>query len=329
MNDADLRKGRWLAWLEKQGESQDKGEISDGYHTFNELYYYRMLYNAAFFNLLPKEWVHKSKRHHDGEECFGGGWFIVMANLPTGQISNHYELKYWELFHIPKKDVADEWDGHTPKEAAERLHKYLLEKQGEKISVVDFKAEDWYVSKVDGKIYNAKFDENPSCVQIDKQDEQKSIDKVVPKFKVGDWICNRGHSYLIADIDLEQRRYLFEIGGYTHEQLNWEYIENADSKYHLWSIADARDGDVIVYEICGTIILFKGIEDNNIQFYCDYDFSEIDVPGDRFAINNSGQHYGGINDSEDFHPATKEQRDVLMKAMADAGYIHLTLKVRN
>lgn len=117
--------------LEKQSEPTDKGEISDGYHTFNELYYYRMLYNAAFFNMLPKEWVHKSKRHNDGEECFGGGWFIVMANLPTGQISNHYELKDWDLFQIPEKKVADKWDGHTPQEAAERLHKYLLEKQGE------------------------------------------------------------------------------------------------------------------------------------------------------------------------------------------------------
>lgn len=120
----------WLEWLEKQGEPEDKGEISDGYHTFNELYSYRMLYNAAFFNLLPKQLVHKSKRHHDGEECFGGGWFIVMANLPTGQISNHYELKDWDLFQIPEKEIADEWDGHTPQEAAERLHKYLLEKQG-------------------------------------------------------------------------------------------------------------------------------------------------------------------------------------------------------
>jgi len=108
-----------------QKEQTDMGEVSDGYHTFNELYYYRMLYNAAFFNLLPKELVHKSKRHHTGEECFGGGWFIVMANLPTGQVSNHYELKDWDLFKVPEKEFADEWDGHTPQEAAERLHKYL------------------------------------------------------------------------------------------------------------------------------------------------------------------------------------------------------------
>ena len=115
-----------LALIDKlQQEQIDMGEVSDGYHTFNELYYYRMLYNAAFFNLLPKNMAHKSKRHHTGEECFGGGWFIVMANLPTGQISNHYELKDWNLFKVPEKEIADEWDGHTPQEAAKRIKKYL------------------------------------------------------------------------------------------------------------------------------------------------------------------------------------------------------------
>ena len=114
-----------------QQEQEDMGEVSDGYHTFNELYYYRMLYNAAFFNLLPKEWVHKSKRHHTGEECFGGGWFIVMANLPTGQVSNHYELKDWDLFKVPEKEIADEWDGHTPQEAAKRIYEYLQQEQPE------------------------------------------------------------------------------------------------------------------------------------------------------------------------------------------------------
>jgi len=114
-----------------QQEQEDMGEVSDGYHTFNELYYYRMLYNAAFFNLLPKGWVHKSKRHHTGEECFGGGWFIVMANLPTGQVSNHYELKDWDLFQVQEKEFADEWDGHTPQEAAKRLYEYLQQEQPE------------------------------------------------------------------------------------------------------------------------------------------------------------------------------------------------------
>ena len=113
-------------------EANNSGEISDGYHTFNELYRYRMLYNAAFFNELAKNGtirVVKSRRHHDGEECFGGGWFIVMAILPTGQISNHYELKDWDYFKCREVEVAPEWDGHTPEDAARRLESFITEYQ--------------------------------------------------------------------------------------------------------------------------------------------------------------------------------------------------------
>lgn len=76
--------------------SQITGETSDGYHTFNELYEFRKVFNAALFNqwaALGKYNVHKSYRHNDGELAFGGGWFIVVAKLPSGQISNHYEEK--------------------------------------------------------------------------------------------------------------------------------------------------------------------------------------------------------------------------------------------
>lgn len=110
---------------------EDKGNISDGYHTFNELYEYRLLYNASMFNELAKQGlydVHKSKRHSDGEECFGGGWFIVQAQLPTGQISNHYEMKDWDLFQIPEKEKANIWDGHTPQDVAKRLRDFLTPK---------------------------------------------------------------------------------------------------------------------------------------------------------------------------------------------------------
>ena len=104
--------------------SEVTGETSDGYHTFNELYEFRKVYNAVLFNEWVKQDkydVHKSKKHNDGEECFGGGWFIVMAALPTGQISNHYELKDWDLFNCEIKDRADKWDGHTDKDVLNRL----------------------------------------------------------------------------------------------------------------------------------------------------------------------------------------------------------------
>lgn len=162
-----------IAWLEKLKEPKDNGEISDGYHTFNELYYYRMLYNAAFFNLLPKEWVHKSKKHHDGEECFGGGWFIVMANLPTGQISNHYELKDWDLFQIQEKEIADEWDGHTPQEAAERLHKYLLDCCKTNDNVDDFNEIEAEAPMGYGKFIDEKLQEAAKRYFADEKDPNR------------------------------------------------------------------------------------------------------------------------------------------------------------
>lgn len=100
---------------------------SDGYHTFKELYAYRKVYNALLFNEWAKQMkydVHKSKRHHDGEECFGGGWFVVVAQLPTGQVSNHYELQDWSLFNVPERERGAEWDGHTSQEALERMIKF-------------------------------------------------------------------------------------------------------------------------------------------------------------------------------------------------------------
>ena len=106
--------------------SDNKGSISDGYHTFDELYEFRKVYNAALFNewakMAGKFHVHKSIRHFEGDECFGGGWFIVVAQLPDGQISNHYEMKDWDLFNIPEHPKAlFEFDGHTGDDVLDRL----------------------------------------------------------------------------------------------------------------------------------------------------------------------------------------------------------------
>ena len=116
---------------ESKADGKDISQVSDGWHTFSGLYDIRLAYNVALFN----EWgdrfefveqvrydVHKSQRHHDGELCFGGGWFIVVANLPSGQISNHYEMKHWDLFRVPSYEKAKyEWDGHTSEDVINRL----------------------------------------------------------------------------------------------------------------------------------------------------------------------------------------------------------------
>ena len=101
------------------------GQVYDGYHTFDELYDFRREYNAALVNTHVYPCI-KSLRHSDGELCFGGGWFIVQMQLPTGQISNHYENKYWCEFDCEERECAEPWDGHTDKDVLKRLNELNL-----------------------------------------------------------------------------------------------------------------------------------------------------------------------------------------------------------
>ena len=95
-----------------------------------ELYDFRLIYNALLFNEWSKHdtiEVYKSKKHSDGELCFDGEWFVVVAILPTGQITNHYHIKYWDYFKIPAYGkVKDEFDGHTPIDVLNRLKSMVI-----------------------------------------------------------------------------------------------------------------------------------------------------------------------------------------------------------
>ena len=106
--------------LEQAGIDVEKiGEVSDGYHTFNSLYRQRLILFAALVNTYPDiSW--KTKKHEDGEECFGGEWFLVGINTPEGPYTYHYELKDWDLFKCMELEKAPKWDGHTDKDV-ERL----------------------------------------------------------------------------------------------------------------------------------------------------------------------------------------------------------------
>lgn len=110
----------------------DISSLSDGYHSFGELYDYRMVYNSLVANMivegkdLPHAFANKSYMHSDGKLCFGGGWFVVNIRTPDGWVSNHYKAFYWDLFKIPQVMYAPDWDGHTPEQAYERLRKFAL-----------------------------------------------------------------------------------------------------------------------------------------------------------------------------------------------------------
>ena len=150
----------------------------------------------------------------------------------------------------------------------------------------------------------------PYCVcnqNIEKQGDQKPDDKNKPKFKVGDWVVRCDTMAQILDI---QEQYYIGLDINGKDFTSSRFLN--DNKIHIWTISDAKDGDVLAVTMYpeGTWIgIFK--EQNGCTFstYC--------------FLNTVGTFKRGTyghGNGKAIHPATKEQRDILLKAMSDAGY---------
>lgn len=107
--------------VKKMGISRNS--LSDGYHTFGELYYHRAVLFAMICNEHPdRAW--KSLQHHNPEEEMFEGMFIVGINTPFGQVTYHYDLPYWDLFKVKELNRAPEWDGSTPEDCINRMKEW-------------------------------------------------------------------------------------------------------------------------------------------------------------------------------------------------------------
>ena len=102
------------------------GELSDGYHTFNELYHHRALLFASLCMTIFKGKAWKSLLHDDPKNNpMYPGMFIVGIETPEGQATYHYDIDpYWSIFKVKELDKAPKYDGHTPNEAIERIYNY-------------------------------------------------------------------------------------------------------------------------------------------------------------------------------------------------------------
>ena len=139
-------------------------------------------------------------------------------------------------------------------------------------------------------------------ISSETQDEEKSV--CTPSFNVDDFIANEYCTGKV--VELTNDAYLLDTG---------QGIPFSCHSTHLWSIKDAKDGDVLV-NWDNTAFIFKAIEDETVKFHIAYNekWDAIKTPSTKLS------HLGLPEPQFEFHPATKEQRDTLMKAMADAGY---------
>jgi len=98
----------------------------DGYHTFDELYDHRITIFIALCRMLDVTAyeIWRSKRHSDGEICFGTGTQFVlgMGKEKGEQITYHIPVERWDETDFAETlEKAPEWDGHTSDDVIERL----------------------------------------------------------------------------------------------------------------------------------------------------------------------------------------------------------------
>lgn len=102
-------------------------DVTDGYHTFKELYDHRhLLYIALCKTMTTHDElcavpVWRSKSHSDGT-MFEGMFILGIGEEPGKQITYHLPLSLWDQTSFAKNyETAPEWDGHTPEDVLNRL----------------------------------------------------------------------------------------------------------------------------------------------------------------------------------------------------------------
>lgn len=143
------------------------------------------------------------------------------------------------------------------------------------------------------------------AIKEEKIDYQNCIaDKIEPKFHEGEWV--------VTDKNNAVQIKAIENGKYVLENTMIFSVDYVDKCWRKWDISDAKYCDVLVNG--SNIFIFHFLNDTRLMGYC-------------HVNTDNGRFYDDIGKNECFclidavvTPATKEQRDTLEKAMADAGY---------
>lgn len=113
----------------------DVKKISDGYHTFEELYEHRITLFVALCRKIAREEamdrfknkshelmsVWRSRLHSDGT-MFKGSFILGMKYKKGKQITYHLPITKWEETNFAETlENAPEWDGHTPQDVIKRI----------------------------------------------------------------------------------------------------------------------------------------------------------------------------------------------------------------
>jgi len=140
-----------------------------------------------------------------------------------------------------------------------------------------------------------------------------NANKVVARFKAGDWIVSTSNVYKIISLNDELNCYIAVTPKNKEVEIPYYFDDEQGHmrSYHLWTINDARDGDVLAL--------------NNEVFIYAHRKQTYSIAVAHCFVDSAGGFYldgefGYRERGETIFPATKEQCDTLWSAMREAGY---------
>ena len=218
----------------------------------------------------------------------------------VGFVDNEEEIFVWDCFgycregHIESDVDLFFADAKENLSEDERIRKALLEYFGEQCDMSNWNGVYGY------EIY----------AWLEKQGEQNHTDKFESKFKVGDWIVNNNGEPRVFRVEKQGWPDCIISSSLGNQFIN---IFTLDKQYHLWTIQDAKDGDVLANKY-GAIFINAGISSGGRTLNC---HCYLSVQNE-FCIEE--HKTGSWFYKEEITPATKEQRDLLFQKMKEEGY---------
>ena len=197
---------------------------------------------------------------------------------------NLYEKKYQEALERAKDILCYK---EVRKEDIEYLFPELKESEDEKIrkEIISILRNAYWTSN------RNRF--NELVAWLEKQGKN-STHKTKLRCSIGDFIIS---DYCIGKVvALTNDAYLLDTG----IGIPFSY----ENDFHIWTIQDAKKGDVLASKYTSNILIFKNLETNTT-------FS---------SYYNIERRQESSWSNECFVPASKEQRNKLIQAMEQAGY---------
>lgn len=311
--DNGISKEEILTWLEKQG---DKDKL------IQELGEYKVKYTQE---VLEKH----LKTINKDDERLRKTTIAFLKDFAEQGYENAVECIDWlekQVDHNKWKPSKDEMDALY---GLAYITNKMDDKKDEAITKLyqDLKREFF-----NGASYENMFLSSPvdSDINVEKQGEQeepqvyetkdseiitysenKGYKVIESKFHEGDWITNGQLTCKVLNITSKS----YELHLYNDDNCHFETdIQSVDKDYHLWTVSDAKNGDVLAY--------VTDEEDLWIMIYWSlYEPYEGHVHYHALLVNDSFSDKGTCCICiDDLKPATKEQHDLLFSKMKEADY---------